>query len=138
MAKVFYFSDGRIYGVHHGEFSGHLPDGITVLDIPDDFVWPKTGRESEAKVVDGVVIGTLEFRPIPVSVAKLQLVRALRKQGDWNTVRSAIAQADADTKEDWEIAADIKRVDPIVEVLKIALSLTDAEMNDLFVISADL
>lgn len=69
----------------------------------------------------------------PSTVSKLQLVRALRLTGDWGAVKASIKQSSTDVKEDWELAYQINRDDAIMSEFADALSLTEADVDALFV-----
>lgn len=68
-------------------------------------------------------------------ITKLQLVRALRLSNQWGGAKTALAQADTETKEDWEFAYYIYREDAIVVVFAQALSLTSTEVDALFAVA---
>lgn len=74
--------------------------------------------------------------PVPRTVTKLQLVRALRQAGLWGAVKQAIANSGAETKEDWDLSHTIPRNDPLLMGLASALGKTEAEIDDVFRVAA--
>ncbi|BEV47346.1 hypothetical protein [Afipia carboxidovorans] len=71
-----------------------------------------------------------ETPPIPDSASKLGLKRALDEIGLWQTVKAAIA-ADPDAQEEWDLAVEVKRTDPITQRLIAALSLSSEQVDAL-------
>jgi hypothetical protein len=70
--------------------------------------------------------------PVPTFCTKLGLKRAFDELGQWATVRAAIA-ANANTQEEWDLATEIKRVDPLVQGMIAALSLTSEQVDNLLI-----
>lgn len=73
-----------------------------------------------------------------MSCGPLQLRRALRQLGLYATVTAAIAQADEETQEAWEYASEVRRLDPIIEAMRLALGKTDAEVDAIFELAVTL
>jgi len=73
--------------------------------------------------------------PVPSSVTPLQLVRALRQVGLKAAFDAAI-DADAEAKEDFALAREIERDDPLVASMATALGKTSAEVDDIFRLAA--
>lgn len=76
--------------------------------------------------------------PVPTSVTKLQLVRALRRAGLKASFDTAMSAASAETREDWSLAVSIARADPLVVSFAAALGKSDAEADDLFRLASTL
>jgi hypothetical protein len=70
--------------------------------------------------------------PVPPSASRLGLMRAFKELGRWDEVRALIA-SDADTQEEWSVAIEIKRTDPLVQRMIVAMSLTDALVDALLI-----
>lgn len=70
--------------------------------------------------------------PVPDSVTKLQLVRAMRTTSIWSAFKSSLKQSSSTVKEDWEYASTIDRGDSLTDAFAVSLSLNPAEMDDLF------
>lgn len=68
----------------------------------------------------------------PDSVTKLGLKRALDEFGIWEQVRAAIA-TDADAQEEWDLAVEIKRTDPLTQKLIAKLQFTDTQVDQIIV-----
>ncbi|WP_050629323.1 hypothetical protein [Bradyrhizobium viridifuturi] len=73
--------------------------------------------------------------PVPASCTKLGLKRAYDELGSWAIVRAAIA-ADAAVQEEWDLATELRRTDPLVQRMITALGLSDAQV-DLLLIRAN-
>lgn len=74
---------------------------------------------------------------VPSSATKLGLKRALSEIGQWTSVRAAIA-ADPDLQEDWDLATEVRRSDPLTQAMITFLELTDGEVDNLLVRAAAL
>lgn len=70
--------------------------------------------------------------PVPTFATKLGLKRALDEVGLWATVRAAIA-ADPSVQEEWDLAIQINRTDPLVARLVAALGLTEEQIDAMLV-----
>lgn len=93
--------------------------------------------EYEAWLAAGGVPGAYTPPPpvIPESATKLGLMRALREIGQWDTVKAAIA-AHPDTQEEWDLAIEIKRSDPLTQSLIASLQLTSEQVDALLIRSS--
>jgi hypothetical protein len=70
--------------------------------------------------------------PVPTSCTKLGLKRAFDELGQWANVKAAIA-SNANAQEEWDLATEIKRVDPLVQGVIAALGLTEAQVDNLLI-----
>ncbi|MEM7746068.1 MAG: hypothetical protein AAF409_20430 [Pseudomonadota bacterium] len=116
-------------------------DVETVQDAVD-----KYGLD-EARLVDGShAPGTLydgtEFTapdpspaPVPEIITKLQLKRALTATGQWAAVKAGI-EADPDMLEDWTLAVELQRSDPIIATFAASNGLDEAALDALFTAAA--
>lgn len=76
--------------------------------------------------------------PIPSTVSMRQARLALLQAALLSTVNSAIsAGGDAD-KIEWEYATDVDRNSPLVQNMKAGLSLSDADLDNLFILASSL
>ncbi|WP_375782947.1 hypothetical protein ACE10Z_23825 [Bradyrhizobium sp. Pha-3] len=70
--------------------------------------------------------------PAPSSCTKLGLKRAYDELGNWAVVRAAIA-ADASVQEEWNLATELRRTDPLVQRMIAVLGLSDAQVDQLLI-----
>jgi hypothetical protein len=78
----------------------------------------------------------LEPEPVPQAATKLQLRNAAKKSNKWAFIKAAIAAADEDTREGWELATEIHRDNPLVNALAAAAGWSKSEVDDLFRLAA--
>jgi hypothetical protein len=76
-------------------------------------------------------------RVIPTSATKLGLRRVFVEQGRWDQVKALIA-ADPDVQEEWDLATEIKRADPLVRGLIVALRLSDPDIEAIMIRAQEL
>ncbi len=69
---------------------------------------------------------------VPESATKLGLRRVFVEQGRWDQVKAMIA-ANPDTQEEWDLAIEIKRTDPLAEGLIAAMKLEPADVDAILV-----
>jgi hypothetical protein len=62
----------------------------------------------------------------------LQIRKALRQTGNYALVTGAIATADEEVQEAWKYASEMRRLDPMVEMMRQIMGKTDVEVDDLF------
>ena len=70
--------------------------------------------------------------PVPTSASKLGLKRALAEIGLWDQVKAAIA-ADPDIQEEWDLAIEIRRTDPLVQMMIDAIGLTPEQADAILI-----
>ncbi|WP_127076141.1 hypothetical protein [Rhodomicrobium lacus] len=75
--------------------------------------------------------------PVPSSVTPLQLVRALRQAGLKEAFDEALA-ANSEASEDFALAREIERDDPMVATIATALGKSAVEVDDIFRLAATL
>jgi hypothetical protein len=75
---------------------------------------------------------------IPASVSPRQIRQALTRAGLRTSVEAAVAAGDQDTKDWYEFATQFERSSPIVAALGAALSVTDAQLDDLWTLAGTL
>lgn len=77
--------------------------------------------------------------PVPPKVTQVsprQFRLALNQAGLRQTVETAVASADQDTKDTWEFATQVDRGDPALNAMAASLGITDAQLDDLFTLAA--
>ncbi|OKO67261.1 hypothetical protein [Bradyrhizobium sp. NAS96.2] len=102
-------ADGKIISW----FSGEQP-GVAAEAIADD----------DPAVVAFLAPPSL----VPSSCTKLGLKRAYDELGNWAIVKAAIA-ADQAVQEEWDLATELRRADPLVQRMIAALGLSDAQVD---------
>lgn len=110
--------------------------GICTLD-GEITAWPE--ELGPQPTPEQIAAWTAEYEAasaVPASVTRLQLVRALRARNLFGRFTSALAKADAETREDWTYAVDIERRDPRVEAVGAEMGLDAAGVDALFVDAA--
>ena len=68
----------------------------------------------------------------------LQMRRALRQTGDFAAVQAAMASADEETREAWEIASEIWRKEPMIEAMRLVLGKKAEEVDEIFLLAQTL
>ena len=118
--------NNRVAGTATDEYSG--PDAF--IDAPRGF---------DATLIDRytVVDGALLALPQP-SVSPRQIRQALTRAGLRASVEAAVAAGDQDTKDWYEFATQFERSSPIVAALGVALSVTSAQLDDLWTLAGTL
>lgn len=110
-------------GVFEDDF---VEDGVTLVAIPRAISIGST-------FVNGVFTQRTAPVRMPDFVTKLQFVRALRAAGNWGGVKQSLAQASLEIKEDWDFVHILNRSDEVIAMFADALSLTETDVDDLFV-----
>ena len=121
-----------------GERNLAYPDGT--ISITDD-QWLDLISNQGKRRWTGVAVEPYEPpQPppiVPSSATKLGLKRALTEIGQWASVKAAIG-SDPDLQEDWDLATEIRRSDPLTQAMIASLQLTEAQVDQLLVRSAAL
>ena len=76
--------------------------------------------------------------PVPESVSPRQIRQALTRAGLRTSVEAAVAAGDQDTKDWYEFATEFRRDNPVVAALGVALGVSDAALDDLWVLAGSL
>ena len=129
--------DGRPTALYYDQISPAPSDAIEISESDWHSAFAAPGR---CRWIDGRL--TVDPEPalsggVPVSASKLGLKRALAQQGAWTAVKAAIA-ADPELQEDWDLATEIRRADPLTQAMIAKLGLTDAQVDALLIRAADL
>lgn len=75
--------------------------------------------------------------PVPASATRLGLMRALKEIGLWDAAKAAIA-ADPDIQEEWDLAVEVKRTDPLTQAMIASLGLSNLQVDQLLIRSAEM
>jgi hypothetical protein len=120
------------------EGSRLFPAGCLVLELYDaydmtDPTSPDPQTVYAGKMYDATA-NALTDAPavvvVPATVTKLGLKRAFDKLGQWDQVKAAIT-ADPKTLEEWDLATEIKRTDPLTQGIIAALNFTSDQVDNL-------
>lgn len=76
--------------------------------------------------------------PVPASVSPRQIRQALTRAGLRTSVEAAVAAGDQDLKDWYEFATSFERANPLVAALGAALSVSDAQLDDLWILAGTL
>jgi len=99
---------------------------------------PKPAWADLVEVAEGFAAADLAAKRLDMSVGPLQLRKALRQTGDYAAVIAIIAQADEETQEAWEYASEVRRLNPMIEGVRIILNKTPEEVDALFELASTL
>ena len=80
----------------------------------------------------------LRLASVPQSVTMRQAARALLEAGLLDEVEALVATLPRAYQIDWERASTVERSNPLVEVVRQQKSMTDAQIDDLFIAAATL
>lgn len=117
-------------------------DWMGVTDVPPPAFDPAAQgcfwRRASWEVVDAAPVAP----PVPAAVTMRQARLALLQSGLLAQVNSAVAGmagSDGDAARiEWEFSATVERHRPLVQALSATLGLTDAQLDDLFILAATL
>lgn len=118
--------------------SGLPAVGVSIGRANDKTTWrvdydgmPSSEQVAAARqVVDGFDIGAQD---VPFSITPCQARLALNSAGLRAAAEAAIAAASQDVRDAWEYALSIERNSPFISTVGVALGLSDAEIDQLFV-----
>lgn len=123
-----------------------IPEGIDPTNLP--WVFEGAGRELTVNggvvIVDGSVAGypetQLPSRPAEswTPVTPRQIRQALTRAGLRASVETAVASMDADTRDWWEFATSFERHHPAVDAVGGLLGTTEGQLDELFLMAAQL
>lgn len=95
----------------------------------ENFPWEVTWPTEPVEPYTGI---------IPPSVTPLQMRKALRLSGLYESVQSYLATQDAEVNEEWEYATQIDRDNVLIATAAVLLGKTAEEVDDLFRLAATL
>jgi hypothetical protein len=132
-----YTADGKA----DTEYPKHVVDGwqIVDVDVPDGFTPAGYTWDGAGVVAKPAVVVPLN---VPQTVTMRQARLALLGVGKLASVTDAIASLPSPQKEavqiEWEYSQSVERNRPFVAMLAPALQLTDAQIDELFIVAATL
>lgn len=110
------------------------------VDVPNDLILTGDWTYENGVFVEPVEVEQEVVIPSVVTMRQARL--ALLQQGLLSTVSAAIDSMTGDTGEaariEWEYAATVERVSPLILSLGSALGLSDEQLDELFVLAASL
>lgn len=144
------FADGS-GGNNHPGHDRLIEDGMrllipTVYDISTHQLIPSSYSIIDAETMQqdtvalsvGELAANLHDKRASLTCTLLQLKKALNLTGKRGAVTSELANADQDTKDAFDCASIVKRLDPMVISFGGKLGMTDKEMDDFIVMAGTL
>jgi hypothetical protein len=116
-----------------------FPEGRRVIELYDgDLDNPQATYEGmQYDPASNSLVEAAPLTVVPTSASKLGLKRALAELGLWETAKAMIS-ADPATQEEWDLAMEIKRTDPLTRGLIAAMSLTPAQVDHILIRAKEL
>lgn len=112
---------------------------VDSLDALPGLVDARIGGSIGDSIADGVVVPAPSPPvPVPQSVSPRQIRQALTRAGLRASVEAAVAAGDQDTKDWYEFATFFERSNPVVAALGAALNVSDAQLDDLWILADSL
>ncbi|WP_316201621.1 MULTISPECIES: hypothetical protein [unclassified Bradyrhizobium] len=117
--------------VEYDDAPSNPPPGFEkgIIAVPSDEAGPDWGWDGSALVAPAIREPPVI---VPASASKLGLRRVFVEQGRWDQVKAMIA-VNPDTQEEWDLAIEIKRTDPLAERLIAAMKLEPADVDAILV-----
>lgn len=101
----------------------------------------QTGETEQVSGDPGDLPNEAEKVPAKITKAQLKYVTENIAEGEttlWATIKAAIAAADADTQETWDLIHELPRSHPLVVSMAQSLGKSDAEMDAVWIAGAKL
>ena len=112
---------------------------VDALDVIPGLVDASIGGSIGDSFVDGVVVPKpAQPVPVPQSVTMRQAARALLDADLLDDVEALVATLPRAYQIDWDRASVVERSNPLVEIVRQQKSMTDAQIDDLFIAAATL
>lgn len=120
-----------------------MPDVYVERDddgaIKGVYTAPQPGYAEEALPEDhSEVVAFLTPSPVPKIITIRQARRALYEAGLLDTVDAYVEGLSVPAQIDWSSSNEIERDHPLIEEARIALGMTNQEIDDLFILAASL
>ena len=120
----------------------HSYDGTQMQMFRDDaaaFGTPLTAYEAIIADIESKIVPPGPVVPVVPTVVSMRQARlALHGAGLLDDVEAAVALADKAVQIEWEFSSELRRDWPTLVGLATALSLTDAQIDDLFIAASQL
>lgn len=111
-------------------------DGSSNWTPPEDCTVVAEEFQIGGTYIDGVYTPPAQPEPItippPTSCTKLGLKRTLDELGQWQAIKAAIA-SNPDVQEEWDLAIELRRNDPIVQHMITVTGMTDEQVDALLI-----
>lgn len=107
-------------------------DGKEILHVDMDLKVVEVSRSIRAKTEAELTAD--RKAKVPKEVTKTQAMKALKEIGKWEAFKGAIA-SNEDAQEEWMLTSVLVRANPFVESLAPALGLSDAQIDELFILA---
>ena len=112
---------------------------VDALDVIPGLVDASIGGSIGDSFVDGFVVPKpAQPVPVPQSVTMRQAARALLDADLLDDVEALVATLPRAYQIDWDRASVVERSNPLVEIVRQQKSMTDAQIDDLFIAAATL
>ncbi len=129
--------------------TGQFGPFATIVDSGDrwdcDVTTPGTGTSYPKGVIGEAHIGEWVPPPppapvvvVPAVVTDKQLRQALTRTKLRSAVESAVAAGDQDLKDEWDRSTEVHRDNALVVAMAHSLGVTDAQLDDLFILAGSL
>lgn len=119
-------------------------EGSAVIRTRDGMCFPADPENrGYAEFLEWLSVGNEPDPPQPVapvvpsSASRLGLMRAFKEQGAWDQIKAEIA-ADPEAHEEWDVAIEIRRTDPLAQKMITALGFSEAQFDALLIRAAAL
>ncbi len=114
---------------------------VDAESIPDWAAgWPEAaGAGPGWHLIEGALVPPqASAQPVPLSVSRFQARAALMQAGLLSQVQEAIGNADDLTQLAWAEAVEFRRDSPAIAAIAVALGLSDAQIDALFIAAAEI
>lgn len=108
------------------------PEGISVFQEPEEQPMNIGGTFIEGEYTPPYSPNEVPPTMVPSPASKLGLKRALDEIGMWSQVKAAIA-SDENVQEEWNLAVEIRRTDPLVQMMIDSMSLTEEQVDNILI-----
>jgi hypothetical protein len=128
VVKVATVDDGRLF-----------PHSARLVEVLDgDLMEPQTTYGGMHYLPDtNELVAAPAVKFVPKTASKLGLKRTFDEKGQWDQIKAVIT-ADAETQEEWDLAQEIKRTDPLVQGIIAALSLSPSQVDAILIRAREL
>lgn len=95
-------------------------------------------KEGHIAMEDGVINNTLQWKLIPIIentpdfITKLQAMKILKERNLWESVKAILA-SNEEANEEWMLSSELNRHYPLIQNMAEVLSLSDDDLDDIFI-----